>query len=335
MINGLHGIGKSQLVKQFADENGLDFIDIRLSQIDATDLIGLPDVSGETTKFKPPAWLPQDPNSKGILFLDELFRGRRDVLQAVFQLVLDRKTASYCLPEGWHVVSANNPSTDDYDVTNVFDAALLDRFLHIKLEPTKAEWFDYVKKDESVDQMFVEYLQTQEGMIEDSTLKAADFKRKPSRRSNHLAGRLLKTGLPSNLMIEAIAGLVGIESAIAFDAYKKDNETAPFKPEEILTKLKDIKDKVVKYADMEKGRHDVLTVSLDNLRMAIEQKQPTVKQTDNLVVFLKLIPKDMSVGFVRTLAVSNIKEVTAYCLEVLFKHPDIDEALGLPAKEKA
>lgn len=330
MLNGLHGIGKSQVVKQIAYENGMDFIDIRLSQIDATDLIGLPDVSGETTTYKQPSWLPRDPSSKGILFLDELFRGRKDVLQAVFQLVLDRRIGEYVLPEGWHVVSANNPSTEDYDVTDVSDEALLDRFLHIKLEPTKQEFFTYLKGKEDVEQSFVDYLQTHETMLENQKLAAADFKRKPSRRSNETAGKLLKIGLPENLMIEALAGLIGIESAVAYKTYLQDNETSPFKPEDILSGMKKIKDRVVKYADMETGRHDVLSVSLDNLRSHLEKNQGTKKQVDSMLVFLKLIPKDMTVGFLRGLGTSENQALVDFLVDMVLSHPEIDDVLGTP-----
>jgi MoxR-like ATPase len=60
MVHGLHGIGKSQCVKQFAEENGMNFIDRRLSQVESGDLLGLPDVSGDVTKYKLPSWLPTE-----------------------------------------------------------------------------------------------------------------------------------------------------------------------------------------------------------------------------------------------------------------------------------
>ena len=125
MVHGLHGIGKSQTIKQFAEEQGMQFIDRRLSQMESGDLLGLPSLENGRTSFFTPDWLPTDPNSKGILFLDEINRARRDVLQGVFQLVLDRQLGSYKLPDGWSVISAINPNTDDYDVTNVFDIVYL------------------------------------------------------------------------------------------------------------------------------------------------------------------------------------------------------------------
>ncbi len=42
MIWGAPGVGKSSIVAQVAQQAGLDFIDIRVSQLAPTDLRGLP-----------------------------------------------------------------------------------------------------------------------------------------------------------------------------------------------------------------------------------------------------------------------------------------------------
>lgn len=86
-------------------------------------------------RFSPPEWLPE--KGKGILFLDEINRARIDVLQAVFQLVRDREIGGirkngdpYRLPDGWSIVSAMNPDTENeqYFVSPI-DDSLYDRFL--------------------------------------------------------------------------------------------------------------------------------------------------------------------------------------------------------------
>ncbi len=41
MIWGAPGIGKSSIVSQIAQENNIDFVDVRLSQLAPTYLIGL------------------------------------------------------------------------------------------------------------------------------------------------------------------------------------------------------------------------------------------------------------------------------------------------------
>jgi MoxR-like ATPase len=69
---GAVGVGKSQVAKQVATSLGLDFTDVRLSQMDPTDIKGFPSPDART---KTMGWLPADflpKKGKGLLFLDEL-----------------------------------------------------------------------------------------------------------------------------------------------------------------------------------------------------------------------------------------------------------------------
>lgn len=69
VIWGPPSIGKSSIVQQLAQENALDCIDVRLSQLAPTDLRGLPVADDELSKWYPPEFLPK--SGQGILFLDE------------------------------------------------------------------------------------------------------------------------------------------------------------------------------------------------------------------------------------------------------------------------
>lgn len=70
LVWGDSGIGKSQTVKQFADENNLQFIDLRLGQMETGDLVGLPAREGDRTIWLKPEWFPTE--GEGVLFLDEI-----------------------------------------------------------------------------------------------------------------------------------------------------------------------------------------------------------------------------------------------------------------------
>jgi len=172
LIIGRHGLGKSQVVAQTTRELSMErgtpyeFIDIRLSQREVGDIIGMPRRSdtfevvrtvykdGSLVEVKEtvqnvslndlPLWFPQDPDSHGILFLDELDRATRDVQQAAFEAVLDYRMNLHHIPIGWRVVSAINGDQDVYSVQQI-DPALLDRFLVINFRPTVPEWLDWAK----------------------------------------------------------------------------------------------------------------------------------------------------------------------------------------------
>lgn len=158
---GTFGIGKSSLVKEMAKEiakkNGqgfiegepdgkekFGFIDVRVSQLEPSDLRGLPNIyeDGEqkVTKWIIPNWLPRDKESLGIIFLDELNLAPPSIQASAYQLILDRRLGDYKLPDGWVIISAGNTSQDK---ANVFDlpAPLLNRFTHLDLSiPSKDEW---------------------------------------------------------------------------------------------------------------------------------------------------------------------------------------------------
>ena len=53
-IWGAPGIGKSALVEKFANEIGLPCVSLLGSQLAPEDIIGIPQIKGETSEFLPP-----------------------------------------------------------------------------------------------------------------------------------------------------------------------------------------------------------------------------------------------------------------------------------------
>jgi predicted nucleic acid-binding protein/ribosomal protein L30E len=163
LICGNHGLGKSQVVKQAAKILDVPCIDFRLSQNDVGDLKGMPFHVHGRTVFATPEWFPLKETDmvqlkeflgltadiaksrygdKGILFLDEPNRAVREVQQAAFELILDRRLNLRELPDGWRVVSAVNDEDDIYTV-NSMDPAFLSRFFVIKFNPSVEEWLEW------------------------------------------------------------------------------------------------------------------------------------------------------------------------------------------------
>jgi len=70
MLWGAPGVGKSQMVAQVAANQSTPLIDIRLSQMEPSDLRGIPFRDGETVEWAVPSMLPntQRHGAKGILF---------------------------------------------------------------------------------------------------------------------------------------------------------------------------------------------------------------------------------------------------------------------------
>ena len=107
---GPPGIGKSDIVKQIGDEQNRPVIDVRLSLWEPTDIKGIPYYNStlNTMSWAPPSELPTDANSNAILFLDELNSAAPATQAAAYQLILNRRVGTYCLPNG-----ANNRCQHD------------------------------------------------------------------------------------------------------------------------------------------------------------------------------------------------------------------------------
>ena len=97
-IWGGPGVGKSGVVRQFAERRSLPLRDVRALLLDPVDLRGLPYLSEGRSKWATPDFLPQD--GAGVLFLDELNAAPPMVQASCYQLVLDRKLGEYVLPDG-------------------------------------------------------------------------------------------------------------------------------------------------------------------------------------------------------------------------------------------
>lgn len=110
LLIGRHGLGKSQIITQFYQTRGLRVVPFFLGQMsDPGDLLGLMDKNKESGRsvFLPPYWWPGE-NEPICLFLDELNRGRPEILQAVHDLALNRTLAGRRLPEASVVIAAVN-----------------------------------------------------------------------------------------------------------------------------------------------------------------------------------------------------------------------------------
>lgn len=178
LISGNHGIGKSAIVKQAAREFDNTCIDFRLSQNDVGDLKGMPFLINGRTVFATPEFFPLMKDDaeelrvllgltqeislgkygpRGILFLDEINRANREVQQAAFELVLDRRLNLRSLPPGWRVVAAINGDDNIYTV-NAMEPAFLSRFCLIDLEPTYQEWLSWAEGEGQIHDAVIQFI---------------------------------------------------------------------------------------------------------------------------------------------------------------------------------
>jgi hypothetical protein len=163
--------------------------------------------------------------AEGLLFLDEMNRADDDVLQASFQLVLDRQLGRYVMPTGWSVIAAGNYQTG-YMVNTFNDPAFLDRFCHLKLTPDKeymADWADYMSRFKGPVDRILQFVAFEANHLMGKIEGDLGFSVMSSPRSWEFVARVMlateKDQYTKDVIREVLAGIVGLEIATAFERF--------------------------------------------------------------------------------------------------------------------
>ena len=188
MIWGPPGIGKSSIVDQVASENGMGFVDLRLSQLSPTDLRGLPVPKDNSMGWLPPDFLPE--SGSGILFLDEINLAPPAIQGIAQQLVLDRRVGNYQLPEGWHIWAAGNRREDRASVFEM-PAPLANRFIHFEVESDFGSFRRWALENE-IDERIISFLAFRPALLHQQNDSSHAW---PSSRTWAMADKLMKAGL--------------------------------------------------------------------------------------------------------------------------------------------
>lgn len=211
MLWGPPGVGKSSIVAAVAAAHKLPLVDLRLAQLDATDLRGIPvpDREARRVDWFAPAFLPRE--GKGLLFLDEIDKAPALVKNAALQLVLDRRVGDYHLPEGWVLACAGNREEDNA-FSAPLGAALANRLLHVEIDADLDTWAVWAKANK-IDDDIVAFLRFRPELLYKQTGDHAF----PSPRSWEAASRLLVSKGPASISL--VAAAVGGGTAAEFSAW--------------------------------------------------------------------------------------------------------------------
>lgn len=265
---GHAGTGKSSVVYQVCEELGYTVVERRLGQMaDAGDLIGLmefhknKDGKNEYVDYVLPKWFPREDNT--VIFLDEVNRSHKDLLQAIFELIYDKSLMGNKLPKNCHVIAASNPPTKDYQVLDFSDSAFQDRFVHIKFDPTFEEFMGYAKA-KNFNSGVLSFLSDNQKMLRNPELEDFDLSFvKPSGRSWEAVCKLADSELEKEIFLEACMGLIGSHAAIALATYLDSPQRIPT-GKEILSQYPKFKSFVLDCSAND--RRDRLATIIDNVK---------------------------------------------------------------------
>jgi hypothetical protein len=225
-IHGSPGIGKSYIVADIAEKNNLELVDVRLSQMDPVDLRGVPSIKGDQTVWMPPVFFPKDPDSKGILFLDELNSAPPSVQAAIYQLVLNRKMGEYELPKEWRILCAGN-RVSDRGVVFRLPTPLANRMVHLHVQ-ARFEDFKLFAIKAKLHAFVIGFLSFRPDLL--STDPVVEDDANPAfatPRSYHMLSNILKKSSDIFKITPIIYGTIGYSAGIEFTSYVKVYEELP------------------------------------------------------------------------------------------------------------
>ena len=227
MLWGPPGVGKSQMVAQIAERHDMPVIDIRLSQMEPSDLRGIPFRVESHVEWAIPAMLPDTERhgEQGILFLDEITSVPPSVSAAAYQLILDRRLGAYEVPEGWAIFAAGNRQ-GDRGVTYSMPAPLANRFSHFEVDVNLDDWVAWAYAS-GIDERLIAFLRFRPELLFefDPSHNPVAF---PSPRSWEFTHRALqKFGDLPDLLTGALQACVGPAAGIELAAFVENLEKLP------------------------------------------------------------------------------------------------------------
>lgn len=295
-IEGAPGVGKSDIARQscslYAQMLGvapeaIGWVDIRPNQMDPTEIKGVPSVvvgddGSRKTVWCAPSFFPTDPDSVGIMLIDELPAAPPLVQASMYQLFLDRRLGEYQLPKGWRIIAAGNRTTDKAVVHRI-PTPLINRMAILSLEVDTDDWVNWAVNN-GIDPMAIAFIRFRPNLL------SAFDPRVPgpfaSPRSWAMVSRVLSAKPGSAIEYDLIKSLVGEGPAAEFVAFVKIYRSLP-DVESILTnpeKADVPKDPATMYALCGSLSHKVTRDNSDAAftyinRMPVEYQILTVSDT--------------------------------------------------------
>lgn len=290
------GLGKTTMVKdatkRVADNRKVEMECriLSLAQYDPAEIAGwlIPNEDRTAMNRIKPDWMP-DPDTCGVLFLDELPQAMVANQNIAAQITNERRVGPWSLPDGWVVVAAGN-RTSDRAGTNNMPSHLKDRLMFLEVEADLEDTISYFNSNH-VDERVCAYLRFRPEWLHkfDKDANAC-----PSPRSWERVSSIMSWGLPDVEQLEAIAGQVGRACSAEFAGFLKVYDVVPDIPSLIANPMSaDIPD-----------RPDVMYAVCASLAA-----YATDKNLGNIIKYLQRLPQAEFAAFVMKDAANRVPNI--------------------------
>jgi len=317
LLKGIHGIGKSEIISSVYSKKGYRVVTLFLGQAsDAGDIIGLPDrqkIDGMIkTVFAPPFWWPTNEDENVLIFLDELNRGKPEVMQCIMDMVLNRKLNGRALPKNTRVIAAMNPIDDAgfYQVDEL-DPALLDRFNEYDFKPTIDEWLDWATET-GVNEWVTSFISKNGDHLDpitDVKSGAKVGKIQASRRSWKRVSDIINNSSDIDIttLTNIVFGIIGDRSTAMFIKHIRENGHG-LSAEKVITKFSDAVKNKLKTMNVQDIIHTNRQISIwleQNVDTLKKDRELGKKYAKNIQSYLNTINAEAMAEFFDILSTAN------------------------------
>lgn len=282
--------GKSSLSKQLAEQFKLKVIDLRLTELDSTDLSGLPYFNNGKAEFMPFNTFPlQDtPVPEGyegwLIILDEFNSANQAVMAAAYKLVLDRMVGQHTLHDKVAMIACGNLESDNA-IVNPMSTALISRFAHFNIDINVDDWLEWASKA-GIDYRITSYINFKKSNL--YTFKPDATEPYASPRTWQMVSKVIKDSDEVSTLL--VSSLIGDGVANEFVQYTK-----------LYHKLPTIKD----ILDNPKGIEIPNDLATTWAVMSMVTHSMTVDNQAKLTVFLRRLSSELQYCALREIKYRN------------------------------
>jgi hypothetical protein len=312
-IIGPAGVGKTQicgqLTAELAEELKLPFemIMIKGPVLSRDDFLTpypvLTDKFQMTGRFNMlySDFVPRRDSKYGLFVIDEFSRADHNLQQLLWQVQNEYAVHNYAFPEGWFVVSTDNPDDAEYQMDTMEDAAGLRRHLHIFTEVSALDFLKYAV-EQNFHPFVVEFIQTHPEYIYDfDAQRVGSVFANPAsyeKLSDHLKKFEANGGVENHFDdIETIAaGLINTHMTRMFISFAKDKKD--INPKDVFYKFDEVKPKIE--AILKAKEMDRVAQLMTGFTMFMLTSRPKYedRHLKNIEDFMLMMPVDTTALFV-------------------------------------
>lgn len=279
-IVGKPGGGKSSLARKIAQALGADpahVTEFNPSLRDPVDIMGVPDISGDHTQWKPAEefWrlrdIPGD-DAPRVLIVEELSDANPAMQNPLCRVILDRYAGELKLHHNLFIICTGN-STEHKSGASRMTTKLGNRLQQLNFTENLDDWCDWAL-DNNIQPSIVQFLRFKPGLLSDFDANRAI---NPTPRSWEMSNDV-DPDLPKALYFEHVRGCVGEGAATEYIAFKEVADSLPDMDAVLLDpenyKLPDIQKTNVLYAFVGALAHRASADNIDRVAKVLKRVPP-------------------------------------------------------------